>query len=169
MRVCLWTEQSVQSPANAIWHSGADSRVETVSRGCRCAEQRVCASVTVENVRWSSWRSPRAARQGSPARPVATRGSDASVTWNVRMQKVRNALTCQSMKNVYEKHKCKSKHAHWPYSSWLSADLELSFLYMSWTASSLIVHKRRWITHHWAQVYKAHLYNAVCVCLCTYL
>ena len=46
---------------------------------------------------------------------------------------------------------------------------------MSWTASSLIVHKRRWITHHWwfctrpAQVYNVQctvIWCCVCVCVC---
>lgn len=127
---CVYKVEGAES-CGAICSWEADSRGETVSHGCRCAERRACATVTVETVRWSSWRSLRAARRESPAPQVATRGSDASVTCNVNW-----CYWCVKVCLLVLK-KMSCKHARWPCSSWLSEDLWLNFLCMSWTASSL--------------------------------
>lgn len=86
----MCTVYGVQIHIKVIWHWGADNKDGTVFRAHRFAEQHVCASVTVENVRWSSWRSLRAAHRESPAPRVATRDSDASVT--CRRQRVKHRL-----------------------------------------------------------------------------
>lgn len=70
---------AVPCHVKATWLWGAESKGETASRVHRLAERRVCASVTVETVRWSSRRSLREVRRASPARPTAARDNDASV------------------------------------------------------------------------------------------
>lgn len=122
----------------AVWCWGSDSKGETVSRGCRCAWRCVCASVTVGTATWSSWQSLPAARREFPARLGAARDNDASVTGKDDTQRVKTHEPQQGgVPSCVEKYKTASENARWPYSSWLSADLWLSFLYRSWSASSL--------------------------------
>lgn len=96
----MCSEHGVQRHMDVIWRWGAGSRGETVFHGHRSAKQRVCASVTVETARWSSWRSLRAARRGSPAPPEATHGSDASVRQSGKRHKHTNQRLCDKRVNV---------------------------------------------------------------------